>query len=178
MAYTERPSAAPPDWVRPVVVAGLAGALVDAAYFSAKAVIMGMSPAYVLRSIATFWPGPEAMGGGMPSAMIGAATHVVLAVAMAAGFFWARPRVRLLRGSVLTAGLAYGLFLYVVMYLVALPIRWPSLFPQFDGWNGVQDIAAHLAVGITFAWLLRNRAEDGYSAEFSSSEYSVGDQAE
>ena len=163
MSYTERQSAAVPVWVLPVITAGLAGALVDAIYFSAKAVLMNMSPAYVLRSIATFWQGPTAMSGGVPSAAIGAATHVALAIAMAFGFYLARSRLAVLRGSVLLAGLIYGLFLYVVMYLIVLPIRWPSLFPQFDGWNGVQDVAAHIAVGITFAYLLRERSRPAFA---------------
>ena len=53
------------------------------------------------------------------------------------------------------AGVLYGLFLYLLMFMVVLPIRWPALYPRFTGLGSILDIAAHLAVGITFALLLR-----------------------
>lgn len=156
MTYSERHSMDSAWPVRSVFTAGVAGALVDAAYFSGKALLMGQSPIGVLQSIAAFWLGDGAFSGGLPSAAFGAATHLGLATAMAAGFLLARSRARFFRGPPIQSGVAYGLFLYLAMYLVVLPIRWPSLYPQFDGWNSVQDIAAHLAVGVTFAYYLRN----------------------
>lgn len=155
MAYTERQLADYSGPLRATLVAGLGGAAVDAIYFSSKALVMGQSPISVLQAIAAFWLGKDAFGGGPQSAALGAATHVGLATAMAGGFLLARPHLRWLRGSVVQAGVLYGLFLYLLMYLVVLPIRWPTLYPNFTGLGFILDIAAHLAVGITFAILLK-----------------------
>jgi hypothetical protein len=158
MAYTERHSV---DFVGPssaVLIAGLAGAAVDAVYFTSKALVMGQSPVSVLQSIAAFWLGKDAFDGGPQRAALGAATHVGLAIVMAAGFILARPHLRWLRGPAVQAGVLYGLFLYLLMFMVVLPIRWPSLYPSFTGLGSILDIAAHLAVGITFALLLKETA--------------------
>lgn len=154
MTDAERPSMGA-DWpLRAILVAGIAGALVDAVYFCGKALLTGDSPAAILRSIAAFWLGKDAFSGGLPSAALGAATHLGLAILMAAGFQAARLRIRFLSRNLVAGGLAYGLFLYLLMYLVVLPARWPQLYPRFDGWGSVQDIAAHLAVGVCFAYFL------------------------
>jgi hypothetical protein len=155
MAYTERQSVDYAGPLRTVLVAGLGGAAVDAVYFSSKALVMGQSPISVLQAIAAFWLGKDAFGGGPQSAALGAATHIALATMMAGGLWLARPHVRWLNGSVVQAGVVYGLFLYVLMYLVVLPIRWPTLYPSFNGFGSILDIAAHLAVGITIALLLK-----------------------
>jgi hypothetical protein len=138
-----------------VVLAGLIAAAIDAAYFSTFALIGGKSPALVLQSIASFWLGKASMDGGAASALLGAATHIGLATLMAAGFFLAAPRVRVLRGNVLAAGVIYGLFLYCVMYLVVMPIRWPMIYPRWDGWRSVLDILVHVMIGIAVALVLR-----------------------
>lgn len=132
-----------------VLLAGLAAGVVDAVYFSAKAVIEGGTPIGALQAIAGFWPGGTAGGGGPPSALLGAATHFGLATIMAAGFVVFAPRS--LRSMALRSGATYGVFLYLVMYLIVLPLRWPQIFPRWDGWVSTLDIFIHVAVGITIA---------------------------
>ena len=138
-------------------IAGLIGAAIDALYFSASALMKGHSPVKVLQSIASFWLGPKSMDLGATSALLGVATHIGLSTIMATGFLLLVPRVEILRRSTLVGGLLYGLVLYVVMYLVVLPLRWPALYPRWDGWRSLLDIAVHLAIDLSFAFLFRSR---------------------
>lgn len=136
---------------KPVLVAGLAAALVDACYFSATAFLKGNSPLSVLKSIAGFWPKSMSSGGDGTAAVMGLVTHVGLATIMAAAFLMVRPSLPWLRGSVLQAGLVWGAILYIVMYLVVLPLRWPTIFPRWDGLTSIFDIVVHLLVGLSIA---------------------------
>jgi uncharacterized membrane protein YagU involved in acid resistance len=136
---------------RTILLAGLAGAAVDAAYFTVKSYVDGVGPVRVLQSIAGFWLGKSAATGGAASAALGAATHLGLATIMAAGFVAVHRCFPMLRGSVVTMGAIYGLVLYAVMYGIVLPLRWPQIFPTFSGWTSVFDVLVHIAVGIAIA---------------------------
>lgn len=134
-----------------VVVAGLVGAAIDAIYFSSLAWLDGKSPGRTLQGIASFWLGPQSTQLGAESMLLGAGTHVTLALLMAAGFaiyLWCFPA---LRNSVVQAGVTYGALLYSLMYLVVLPMRWPAIFPRWDGWRSIGDICVHIAISLSFA---------------------------
>lgn len=137
-------------WLGSILLAGVAGALVDGLYFSVKALASGRSPERVLQSIAGFWMDKAALDAGALSAWLGLATHVGLASAMATAYSLAAcaPPVR---NRPLSSGVVFGLALYGVMYLVVLPTRWPKVYPRFDGESSVMDILAHVGVGVAIA---------------------------
>jgi uncharacterized membrane protein YagU involved in acid resistance len=137
--------------LRTILLAGLAAGAVDALYFSAGAMLTGRSPAFVLQSIASFWLGKSSFDGGAASATLGFVTHFGLATLMAAGFVLLRPMLPWLRGPAIQAGLIWGVMLYLAMYLVVLPLRFPALYPRWNGWTSVMDVAVHLAVGVAIA---------------------------
>lgn len=136
---------------RTILMAGLAAAAVDAAYFIAKSFYENTGPVFALQSIAGFWLGPSATRGGLASAMIGAVTHVGLATLMAGGFMLLYRGMPKLRASIVKMGVPYGVLLYVIMYGGVLPLRWPHAFPAFSGWASIFDIMIHIAVGVTIA---------------------------
>lgn len=147
-----------------VIVAGIAGGLVDALYFSTIALLNGRSPAAVLQSIATFWPGMAAREGGAASAVVGLTTHFGLATIMAAGYYFLAKSFALFRRWPRASGTAYGLVLYGVMYFIVLPLRWPEVASRFEGARSLPDIAAHVGVGIAIAlvvspWLVHRQSE-------------------
>lgn len=141
-----------------ILLAGFAAGAIDAAYFSIGALLKGGSPVRVLHSIAGFWLDKSAVEGGAGSATLGLVTHFALAIMMAAGFVLLRPFLPWLKGPMLLAGLGWGAMLYLLMYLVVLPLRWPALFPRWDGWTSVFDILVHLAIGITIAAIAQCQA--------------------
>ena len=147
-----------PAIYKAILLAGLAGGAVDAVYFSAGAVLKGSTPVRVLQGIASFWLDKAALDGGAASAMLGLATHFGLATLMAAGFVLARPFLPGLRGPALQAGIVWGVMLYLLMYLIILPLRWPALYPRWDGWTSGLDVMAHMAVGIAIAATIGRQA--------------------
>lgn len=142
-----------------IAQAAFAGGALDLAYAFIRGGLAGAPPGRILQSIASGWLGPSAYGAGTASAALGVATHFGIAAVMATALavvFAARPA---LAGRPLWLGAAYGGLLYAVMYGLVLPIRWPALYPRFEGPGSVADILIHMAVGVVFALLLTRRSD-------------------
>ncbi|MBP7334520.1 hypothetical protein [Niveispirillum sp.] len=140
-----------------IILAGLAGAAVDGAYASLMGLIRGIGVMRVWQSVAGGWIGAAAREGGIATALLGFATHIGIALVMAAVFMLALSRIGLLRRRRWQAAIAYGLGLYLVMYLLVLPLRWPGIFPRWDGLFSIADIAAHIGVALAIAAIIRWR---------------------
>lgn len=159
-----------------ILKAGLAAAAIDAVYFSAIGATQGRSPGRVLQSIAGFWLGAESPGYGIWSQLLGLVTHVALATMMATGFALLRAgSAAIRRTSWSVSGVLYGLFLYAVMYLIVLPLRWPSLFPRFDGWVSVGDVGVHVAIGLAIAAIIGSHSRSVSAARTGSAESIPGE---
>jgi uncharacterized membrane protein YagU involved in acid resistance len=156
MSTTAVPAAASPSRGRtvPVVVAGLAGGAVDVVYASLVQVVLGRPIARAWQGVASGWLGGEAMNGGAATVVLGLVTHFGIAISMAAVFALAASRLRVLYRRPLLAGVIYGLGLYVVMYRIVLPLRFPSIFPRWDGVRSITDILAHIGVALGIALVL------------------------
>lgn len=140
---------------RRILIAGAAGGLVDMVYFSTTVLINHGNPLSVFRSIAHFWPVGALAKGGLPVTLIGLATHFGLATIMAAGFALLLPALFAILRSSWLAGAVYGILLYLVMYLIVMPLRWPAIYPHFEGLSSMLDVMVHIAVGMTFAAILK-----------------------
>jgi hypothetical protein len=112
----------------------------------------GRAPDSVLRSVAS---GPFGAGmneGGAGFALLGLAVHFAIMAVMAAVFVAASRRWIWLSDHPVVAGLAYGLGLYLVMYWIVLPLRWPQAFPITDPGEVAKGLFAHtLLVGVPIA---------------------------
>ncbi|WP_156467390.1 MULTISPECIES: hypothetical protein [unclassified Phenylobacterium] len=140
------------------MIAGLAGGAVDFVYASGMALAAGQPAMRPWQAVASGWIGaPAARDGGMAAVLLGVATHFGIALAMAAVFVLAAPRLPRLVAQPLVAGVLYGLVLYAVMYLIVLPLRWPGPFPSWQGGRSLLDILAHIAVGLAIAWTVSSR---------------------
>ena len=140
-----------------VVVAGLAGAAVDFVYATTLGLVDGRGPVKVWQGVAGGWLGKAARDGGLASAGLGLATHVGIAACMAAAYALAATRLPILYRRPLLMGALYGLPLYGVMYRIVLPLRWPGVFPRWDGMKSVLDVLAHVGVGLAIAFVLSRR---------------------
>jgi uncharacterized membrane protein YagU involved in acid resistance len=141
-------------------MAGLAGGTVDGLYASALGLIRSGSALKPWQGVASGWIGKAARDGGVASAGLGLLTHFAIAFCMAAAFAAIASRATALYRRPLVAGALYGLGLYLVMYRLVLPLRWPALFPRWDGWVSVADIMSHVGVGLAIAVVLaRAQAE-------------------
>ena len=110
------------------------------------------------------WPGAKtALGAGIA---VGVLLHFAIMLAMVSAFalalrFWpqlaAQPKL---------AGAAYGVLLWAVMYLLVLPMRWPTLFPHFTATGVIEQLFSHIVlVGLPIAWLLGRSAKTVYRGE-------------
>lgn len=83
----------------------------------------GLSPERVLQSVAAGWIGREASSaGGWNTALLGLASHFLIALGMAAVYAFAAQSFKALTRSALLFGVMYGLILYVAMNYVVVPL--------------------------------------------------------
>ena len=147
-----------------VALAGLAGAAVDFVYATSLGLIDGRGPVKVWQGVAGGWLGKAAGEGGLASAGLGLATHVGIATCMAGAYALAATRLPILYRRPLLMGALYGLPLYGVMYRLVLPLRWPGIFPRWDGMRSVLDVLAHVGVGLAIAVVLSRSAKEARSS--------------
>ena len=140
-----------------LAMAGLAGALVDFVYADIVGLIGGRSIMQVWQGVAGAWLGKAARDGGLASMSLGLATHVGIAMCMAAVYALAATRLPILYRRPALMGALYGLPLYGVMYRIVLPARWPAVFPRWDGLHSIADIGSHVGVGLAIALVLSGR---------------------
>ncbi|WP_372595215.1 hypothetical protein [Actinotalea sp.] len=95
-----------------------------------------------LQMIATIVQGEEALAAGTASPALGLVVHMVLSMAFGGGLALLVTRVSsdAARAAV---GLAYGVALYLVNFLVIAPIA----FPVFRDANQPLEVATHLIFG-------------------------------
>lgn len=112
----------------------------------------GASPARVLRSIAAGPFGDGMRDAGLAGAALGLVVHYSIMAVMVSVFVAAASRHELLIRKPIVSGVIYGLALYLVMYWIVLPARWPAAFPQTGAWQVGNCLFSHLiCVGIPMA---------------------------
>ena len=87
----------------------------------------GVSPVLVMQSIASGLLGSASYAGGAKTAVLGVALHFFIATVATAAFYFASRTLRFLVEHPITAGLVYGVAVYLFMTFVVLPL---SAFPQ------------------------------------------------
>lgn len=144
------------SFTRRVIVATAVAGTLDIAAAIALGSVAGRSAERVLQSVASGPFGPEAASWGLAGAAVGLIVHFAIMTVMAAAFAVASDRMPALGRRPVLSGLAYGLFLWAVMYWVVLPLRWPALFPTLEPVDVAGQIAIHLLlVGLPIAFLAR-----------------------
>lgn len=144
-------SDAPPRTPANLLRAGVAAGLVDVVYATGRGLADSGSATLPWRGVASGWIGRAAYGESLAPVGLGLATHFAIAILMAAVWIGGLGRLEAVRRRPFAAATIYGLGLYVVMYLMVLPLRWPTVFPKWDGVGSVLDILAHVAVALVIA---------------------------
>jgi hypothetical protein len=112
-------------WAEAVLVAGTLDILSAFVFAGMK----GTGPIAVLGGVATGPFGDAMANSGWTGAAAGLGVHFgIMAVQVATFMLLAAWQPGILQTRVVT-GVLYGLAVYVVMYWVVLPIRWPDVFP-------------------------------------------------
>lgn len=82
----------------------------------------GISPETVLRFIASGAFGKPAFTGGWEMPLTGLLFHYIIAYSFTTLFFMLYPYINLMRKSIVLTAVVYGVFIFVVMNLLVLPL--------------------------------------------------------
>ena len=115
----------------------------------------GKNPIVLLKYIASAVLGKEAFTGGYPMVVTGLLFHFLIAFAWTIFFFLLYPRIPLLAKNKIITGLLYGVFIWLVMNLVVVPLTKipPSSFNAVKAIIGM--LILMIAVGLPISLLAR-----------------------
>lgn len=143
--------------VQAIVAGGLLVAVLDAAdALVAYKLAFGMSPIAIYQFVASGLLGQGAFAGGVGTALVGVAVHLLVAFSAATVFVLASERLPALRRDAVGWGVAFGLVVFGVMNLVVIPLsKIPASAPTLPLLiNGVVGHA--LLVGLPIALAARH----------------------
>lgn len=157
-----KPTAAIGWAIKGGLLAGTFDILFAIGFWAAK----GVPAIRILQSVAAGWLGKEAATqGGIGTAALGLVSHYGLALAMAVAYFVVASRARALVRNALPFGIAYGLFLYLFMQWVVLPLSAAGASPiQFNAWLVGSLLAHALLVGVPIAYFARRGLSGSWRA--------------
>ena len=138
--------------LRSVAIATLVAGALDILSAFVFAGMAGMSPEGVLTYVASGPFGDSVRTGGAPWAAAGLAVHFAIMACMATAYFMAARRIEALVRHPVAAGLAYGFLLWLIMYWVVKPLRWPDTPLPSTAWGIGNALFSHcLLVGLPIA---------------------------
>ena len=114
--------------------------------------LAGATPLQVLRSVAAGPFGNGMAKAGIGGALAGLSVHFAIMAVIVTAFAVVASRVRLLLDRPWLTGVAAGLIVYLVMYWIVLPARWPAVFPKTELWSVANALFSMICcVGIPIA---------------------------
>ncbi|HEU0097893.1 MAG TPA: hypothetical protein VFQ67_03875 [Allosphingosinicella sp.] len=138
--------------LRPILLATAVAGTLDILSAFVFAGMAGTKPAQVLLYVASGPFGDSVRTGGAGWAAVGLAVHFGIMACMAAAYMFAAPRLPGLVRHPVPAGLAYGLLLWLVMYWVVKPMRWPGAPLPHTAWGIGNALFSHcFLVGLPIA---------------------------
>ena len=115
----------------------------------------GTSPVIVLQFIASGAFGKPAFSGGWQMALAGLLFHFIIAYSFTALYFLLYPFIRGLANHIAIAAIIYGIFIFVVMNLLVLPMtKIPSITFKWDKAAIATGILI-VAIGLLVAYFAR-----------------------
>ena len=139
---------------RAILVGGAAVAVLDGLdAIVAYKLVLGFEPIPIYQFVASGLVGPSAFAGGLASAALGLAVHVLVAFSAAAAFTVASLWWPALRRHAGAAGAAHGIAVYAFMNAVVIPLSRippaPFSLPLFV--NGVVGHALFVGLPVAYA---------------------------
>jgi hypothetical protein len=146
--------------LKPVLVAGLISGTLDITYACVFSYFRrGAHPMAVLQSVAAGALGAKAREGGIKTALLGLFFHFLIALIVAAVYYFASRGLGFMVTHPVICGLLYGLCVYLVMYGVVLRVSaihsknfpWSYPWPVLTG-----NLLIHmLGIGLPIALVVR-----------------------
>ena len=141
---------------QPIFWGGLiAGTLDICAAFLTAWLRRGVSPAAVLRFVASGLLGPAAFTGGAKTAAVGLALHFVIATVATIVFYLASRKLLFLVERPVHFGLLYGVAVYLFMNFVVLPLSLVTRGPVTVSGFIIGLLTIMFCVGLPIALIVR-----------------------
>jgi hypothetical protein len=143
------------------LAAGLVGAIVEMVFvLPIQAFGLHHSPEVIFQSIAAGALGRAAFSGGLASALLGVAAHVLISVVAAGVYVLAAGRWTVLLSRPVAGGIVFGAVVYGVMNFVVIPLSAIGFqIPPSLGLAGL-SLSIHLfAFGLPIALVVRAMAD-------------------
>lgn len=139
-------------FIRTIVIGTLVAGSLDIASAILLTLIDGRSVVRMLQAVASGPFGDAPFSWGTAGAATGLAIHFLIMAAMVAAFVQGTRRVPALLSCPFAAGAAYGLLLYLFMYWLVIPLRWPTERSILDVRSVLIPAGIHITlVGIPIA---------------------------
>ncbi|MFM9839916.1 MAG: hypothetical protein ACKVOQ_16740 [Cyclobacteriaceae bacterium] len=137
-----------------VLKSGLIVGAFDAVAASLQAYIMrGITPDKVFTFVASGAFGQSAYEGGSIMALIGLVFHFIIAIGWTFIFYVAFPKLTILQSNKFFVGMAYGIFIWLIMNFVVIPLSLIGLRP-FNLVSASIQIIIHLfVIGVPISYL-------------------------
>jgi len=138
-----------------ILIAGLIVGILDAIAASVFSYgFSGASPDKVFRYVASGVFGKDAFAGGLPIAAWGLLFHFIVATGWAALFYLLYPKVNFFSSSKYISGISYGIFIWLMMNKVVVPLSNVPLAPFHFTIRTVAMILIHMfIIGIPISYL-------------------------
>lgn len=149
--------------LRPILLATFLAGTLDIISAFVFAGMAGMGPGGVLRFVASGPFGDAVRDRGAGWAAVGLGVHFAIMACMVTAYMLIAPRLPALLKHPVPAGLAYGVLLWLVMYWLVRPLRWPDMPLPHTLWGIANALFSHcILVGLPIAWIaarhFRNRS--------------------
>ena len=110
--------------IRAILVIGFIAAALDilAAFFVYSFIMNVVTPSRILQGIAAGVFGKKIIGNEVVMSMIGLLFHFIIAYGFTLGYFLIYPYVKLLQRNSIVSGIFYGIFVWLIMNLIVLPL--------------------------------------------------------
>ncbi|MGC4034796.1 MAG: hypothetical protein QM764_02470 [Chitinophagaceae bacterium] len=131
----------------------LAGTLDISGAFIHYTILTRNNPVKILYFIASALLGKDALSGGFAMAALGLFLHYLIAFIFTVFFFSIYPRLQFLSKNIVLTGLGYGLFVWLVMNLVVLPLSHIGLRPFNPIQSTIGILIILFAIGLPIAIL-------------------------
>jgi len=153
------------------LVAGTLDIVFATSFWGLKADVPGQR---ILQSVASGLFGPAAFEGGLRTASLGLLLHYLIAISMALAWYVVAKRWPMTRDLPVRAGTIYGIFLYLVMNLVVVPLSAARPGSRDPVWIGLSLAVHMLLIGIPIALFVRQGLAEAESEEPGTSDSRVG----
>lgn len=115
----------------------------------------GVTPARIGKVIASGALGPSALTGGTKIVVLGFAFHYLIAITATAVFYLASRKLRFLVERPISMGLLYGVFVYLFMNFVVVPLSKIGYRPTALSNRIVEALIIMFCVGLPIALIVR-----------------------